>query len=712
MARVPFVGESFSLLAPAASAAKSINCFPEVIDDPQMKQKNNAIIRFAPGQHLLKTLTHSKVRGMWSGGGRLFVVSGAFYYEVVQGSYPGTPGGGSIISSQDLGSNDTLPAQLFGNGNQLGIVANGFFYIDNGSGAVKARFQVEGTVSISGPTVTWEAGDKFPAYTPTTADPLPTVIFINGNPYAVTFTSNIAATLAISLAGGSGFVTLYGDSGDVFWESGTAFSTSWEGGPIVIDGVTYTIAIVLNAGRLQIVERPGGISFGLAFTVTVGGFSYSAAGGDLVTAVTGAYLDGTFLVQRPSGLPNVTYTDLVIDATHSNAVTSAANPFTTANIGEVITITGGAGFTTGKYSVINVSSGIAGLSAPVGTVGSTGGTGTGTLIGVDLGRQVNFSGVNDGTFWRGIDFFTKEGGPDYIASIISDHELLYVFGTEESEVWQFDPNTGQPVRESGAAAREGCPATWSPTALSETIYFIGGSPRGGPIAYKLQGFVPQRISTHAVEDAWVSAILVPSTTDGTAFSYIDQGHRFWVVNFGGNVGAWVYDETASALLGSPQWHQRSSGGVTGPYRWWFHTYIPEWGTQGMHIVGDYNSADLCEMNMSFADEEGTVIQWQKDLPYRWNGTNRIYYGRMDLEMATGLVASGAEPTITRSYSMDRGQNFVNPQTAGIGVHNEFSRRVFWPQGGSDRGRVWRFAGNSQVGGALIDLNCEDKDGTV
>jgi hypothetical protein len=635
VARVPFVGESFSLLAPAASAAASINCFPEIIDDPSAAQKNKDIIRFAPGLHLLKTLTHGNVRGLWSGGGRLFVISGAYLYEVGQGTYP-TLGGGTIISSQNLGANDTLPAQMFGNGNQLGIVANGLFYIDNGTGAVIARFQLSGTVTIAGTAVTWQSGDKFPTYTPSAIDPLPTVIFINSNPVAVTFLTATTATLAVAIAGGSGVGTYYGSSGDLLWASGAqTFDPSWVGLPIVIGGITYTIASWINQYHITTLEQPGGPGvFGQAWSVSLAGNTYSTAGGDQVTAVTGAYLDGSFFVQRPI----------------------------TAN--------------------------------------------------TDLGRQVNFSAVNDGTSWRGIDFFTKEGGADWISSIISDHELLYVFGTEESEVWQNDPNTGLPVRLQGAAAREGCPATWSPSSLSETIYFIGGSPRGGPIAYRLNGFVPQRISTHAVEQAWSYAVVVPGGVEGVSYSYIDQGHKFWVVNFAGNTGTWVYDETASALLGSPQWHQRSSGGLTGTYQWWFHTYIPEWGTDGMHIVGETSGADLCEMNMQFADEEGLAIQWQRALPYRWNGGNYIYFGRMDLEMATGLVASGAEPTIARDYSDDRGQTFVNSQTAGIGVHAAYTRRVFWPCGGSSRGRVWRFTGTSQQPGALIDLNCEDTNGVV
>ncbi len=628
--RVPLIGESFTLYSLASAAQESANCYPEVKDDPFEKAKGTAIIRYAPGQHLLKTLAHGNVRGMWSGGGRLFVVSGSWIYEVAQGAYPGTPGGGTIVSSFNTTINDTLPAQFFGNGNQLALVVNGGVLVNNGAGWAAAYFQISGTVSAVGAALTWVSGDKF------TAVMVGLAIFVDNHIVTVlSYTDSTHITLTAALGGGAGtgYMAFFGD---FTWASGDTFPYTLAGAPIVINAISYVVESVISPYVIKL-SNPTNAVFPVggpwAFNSVSPNLPYSAAAGDPVTAVTGAYLDGSLYVQRPNG---------------------------------------------------------------------------GTP---DLGRQVNFSGVNDFTIWYGLDFFQKEGGPDYIQSIISDHELLYVFGTEESEVWQTDKTSGRPVRLDGAAAREGLAAAYSPASMSETIYFVGGSPRGGPVAYRLRGFTPERISTHAVEDWWAkNAVMVPTGTDGVSYSYIDGGHKFWVVCCA--AGAWVYDETASQQVGSPQWHQRASGGPTGPYRWWTHTYIPEWGAHGMHIVGDTLSGDLCEMNSTFADEEGTTITWRRALPYRWNGSKRLFFGRMDLEMDTGLVASGAEPVVTRDYSDDRGNTFVNSQTAGIGVHADFSRRVFWPTGGSSRGRVWRISGPAQANGALVDLNCEDADGAV
>jgi len=68
------------------------------------------------------------------------------------------------------------------------------------------------------------------------------------------------------------------------------------------------------------------------------------------------------------------YTDLVIDGTSNNKVSSSARPFTSADVGLIVRVTGGTGFTVGSYTVSSVTAGVATLSGAVGTVSSTGGT--------------------------------------------------------------------------------------------------------------------------------------------------------------------------------------------------------------------------------------------------------------------------------------------------------------------------------------------------
>jgi hypothetical protein len=81
---------------------------------------------------------------------------------------------------------------------------------------------------------------------------------------------------------------------------------------------------------------------------------------------------GTDFSQQNSA--QVAFTDLVIGGTNTQ-LTSAANPFSSASVGNIINITGGTGFTTGRYQVVSVSGATATMDRAVGTAASSGGTG-------------------------------------------------------------------------------------------------------------------------------------------------------------------------------------------------------------------------------------------------------------------------------------------------------------------------------------------------
>lgn len=74
--------------------------------------------------------------------------------------------------------------------------------------------------------------------------------------------------------------------------------------------------------------------------------------------------------------PHQVYTDLVIDAAIARKITSAANPFTSADAGNILRIDSSAGFTAGWYEIVAVSgSNVAVVDRNAGTLGSTGGGG-------------------------------------------------------------------------------------------------------------------------------------------------------------------------------------------------------------------------------------------------------------------------------------------------------------------------------------------------
>jgi hypothetical protein len=67
-------------------------------------------------------------------------------------------------------------------------------------------------------------------------------------------------------------------------------------------------------------------------------------------------------------------TNLAVDATTNTKVTSASHSFVAADVGNLINISAGTGFTTGVYQIVSVSSGAANLDRSPAATSTTGGT--------------------------------------------------------------------------------------------------------------------------------------------------------------------------------------------------------------------------------------------------------------------------------------------------------------------------------------------------
>jgi len=327
-------------------------------------------------------------------------------------------------------------------------------------------------------------------------------------------------------------------------------------------------------------------------------------------------------------------------------------------------------------------------------------------------------GTNQGTYiWNALDFAVKESYPDYIRGILVSGEQLYLFGSESFEVWQ---NTGGSIlpggatgfpfeRIDGATGKYGVTSPWAMASVAGRVFFLGGDATGQATAYEMVGWTPRRISTHAEEETWGAGGL---GSTAVTFGYQEDGHDFWVINFGVGKGpAYVFDLTTGL------WHTRSSSGTTGDYGTQYHTFVTNeatsannWGSGGKHITGGPGSGTLYQSSINLYSEAGADITRQRAIPYLYNAGNRMYFGRQTLEMDTGTVSGGAAPNVVRDYSDDRGHNFVNPQSASMGTNGEFSKRVFWPVCGSSRDRVFRYTVTSQAKVNLVSLDADVTNG--
>ncbi len=116
-----------------------------------------------------------------------------------------------------------------------------------------------------------------------------------------------------------------------------------------------------------------------AATLTASVGSATLDNGGLNTAVgcatTASPTGATWTIDYSrSDTSKVTYTDIVINAGTNTNATSAANPFTINQVGNVWTVTGGTGFTVQRCTMVSLSGVTATFDRSLGTLGSTGGS--------------------------------------------------------------------------------------------------------------------------------------------------------------------------------------------------------------------------------------------------------------------------------------------------------------------------------------------------
>lgn len=121
--KTPILGSSYVARSVNAADNRLVNLFPEAVPEGG---KEAGFLSRAPGLRLLATVGNGPIRGLWSLGGNLYVVSGTNAYKVTttySATLLGTVAGSGPVSMAD-------------NGTQLFIAANGPSYIYNTSTAV------------------------------------------------------------------------------------------------------------------------------------------------------------------------------------------------------------------------------------------------------------------------------------------------------------------------------------------------------------------------------------------------------------------------------------------------------------------------------------------------------------------------------------------------------------------------------------------------
>lgn len=163
--------------------------------------------------------------------------------------------------------------------------------------------------------------------------------------------------------------------------------------------------------------------------------------------------------------------------------------------------------------------------------------------------QIHYSALENGLAWDPLDVMLVSQTTANVRAIVPVHRELWLLGTANTTVWADVGDADNPwMPIPGAFLQQGIGSRFGWAVVDDTLFWHGQSDAGGRVAYGARGYTPQRISTHAVEQAWS---LYPTMSDTIAWAYQQRGHSFVCFYVPSAETTWVFDATTGL------WHERA-----------------------------------------------------------------------------------------------------------------------------------------------------------
>jgi len=347
-------------------------------------------------------------------------------------------------------------------------------------------------------------------------------------------------------------------------------------------------------------------------------------------------------------------------------------------------------------------------------------------------QKVWVTALLDGTDIDALSFASAEGSPDGLVALIVDHREAWLFGTNSVEVWYDAGEIGFPLaRIQGAFNEIGCIAPYSVAKLDNGVFWLGADARGKGIVYRSNGYTGTRISTHAVE--W-QIQNYDTLADATAYTYQQDGHAFYVLNFPTGDTTWVYDVATQA------WHERAYWD-NGEYT--RHLADNQVFYNNTTVVGSWLTGDIYAFDLEYYADNETVQRWLRSwraLGPNQNNLKRTRHDLLQLDCEVGVGISGTsnftvetiyltteagdqieaengdnlilasaltvgvEPQAMLRWSDDGGHTWSNEHWRSMGRIGASSTRVMWRRLGmtqKTRDRVYEVSGTDPVKIAIV-----------
>lgn len=315
---------------------------------------------------------------------------------------------------------------------------------------------------------------------------------------------------------------------------------------------------------------------------------------------------------------------------------------------------------------------------------------------MDITGRIYNSGIEDPTTWGALDYITKTSEPDGGVAITKHMNWLVAFGKWSMEFFYNAGNsTGSPLNRNDTAKQEiGCANGWSVCSFMDTVVWIGQTREAGRGVYMLNGQVPQKISSEAIE----RFLNADTLTSVRAYPISLAGHYFYVLQLKSAGYTFVYD------ISEKMWYQWTSSDVNGNdviFRGMFGASV-----NGVQYIQDESTGEVLSLSVSkYQDDSSTAgVVTTKVINHRIV-TNLLDGGTNARKFFSSLEVIGdiTTTTIQIRHSDDDYNTWSSYRTVDMSVNRPIIRQL-----GAARRRAYEFlhTDNTPLRIEGIELNIE------
>lgn len=296
------------------------------------------------------------------------------------------------------------------------------------------------------------------------------------------------------------------------------------------------------------------------------------------------------------------------------------------------------------------------------------------------------SDVEDPRTFSVFDSYTQESSPDKIVAARVVSREVWVFGEKTTEVFY---NAGERfARNSGAVTERGCANKLTIQVMEGIPFWLGDD----GIVYIGNGHAPERISTHAIEQA----ISKFDWSKAWSYQWQSRGHMVYCITFEDGF-TFCYD------MKSREWHRRESFKAKNSNIYATHSL----GARSF-VLNKYTS-QIFEMrwdNMGDDDSEGVLVCMRRT---RYSHNDQTIGKVAMVELIMNVGESDVPDTtyeVMLRYSDDGGRNWSNWRKNNLGKSGEYNRRIREYNLGTTLSRVYEIVTMGKVQRELIAMNME------